>query len=49
MVEQIQNDIRHTFLLFAPDFCSPAYRRHPLYEAAVDRYAPLKGRRPFRR
>ncbi len=43
MTEQIQNDIRHSFLLFCPDLARPAYRNHPLFEEAVGRYQPLKG------
>jgi len=43
MAEQLQNDLRHTFLLFTPDFTSPAYREHSLFEEAVKRYRPLKG------
>lgn len=43
MAEQLQNDLRHTFLLFTPDFASPAYREHSLFEEAVKRYRPLKG------
>jgi hydrogenase large subunit len=42
-VEDLQNDMRHTFLLFMPDFTYPIYKDHPLYEEAVARYAPLKG------
>ncbi len=43
MTEQLQNDLRHAFLLFTPDFTSPAHREHSLYEEAVKRYRPLKG------
>ncbi len=42
-VESIQNDIRHAFLLFMPDFTNPAYADHPLYQDALTRYEPLKG------
>ena len=31
MAESIMNDARHTFLMFAPDFCNTAYRDHELY------------------
>ncbi len=44
MVEQIQNDMRHSFLLFMPDATNPAYKNHELYHEARDRYTPLKGR-----
>lgn len=43
MVEQLQNDLRHMFLLFAVDFTRPAYAGLPLYDAAVQRYTPLRG------
>ncbi len=43
MAEQLQNDLRHTFLLFTPDFTSPAYQGHSLFEEAVKRYRPLQG------
>jgi hydrogenase large subunit len=43
MVEQLQNDLRHLFLLFMPDFTRPRYRDQPLYQEALTRYRPLKG------
>jgi len=43
MAEQLQNDMRHTFLLFTPDFASPAYSGHSLYGEALKRYRPLQG------
>ncbi len=43
MVELLQNDIRHAFLLFMPDFLNPAYRSQPLHEEAAGRYQFLKG------
>ncbi len=43
MVEQLQNDLRHLFLLFMPDFTRHRYIDHPLYAEAVARYRPLKG------
>jgi len=43
MAEQLQNDLRHAFLLFTPDFAGPAYRNHSLFEEAVERYRPLEG------
>ncbi len=43
MVEHIQSDVRHGFLMFTADFVNPAYRKHPLYEEAVRRYEPFKG------
>lgn len=43
MTEMLQNDFRHAFLLFMPDFTDPAYREEPLYADMVKRYTPLKG------
>lgn len=43
MVENVQSDMRHAFLLFAPDFANPAYQENPLFEEAARRYTPLKG------
>jgi hydrogenase large subunit len=48
MVEQMQNDLRHLFLLFMPDFTWPHYAAHPLYAEAVTRYQPLKGQTTIR-
>lgn len=44
MVEQLQNDLRHSFLLFMPDSVNPAYKNHELYDESCERYTPLKGR-----
>ncbi len=43
IVEHLQNDVRHAFVMFAADFANPAHAGHPLYDEAVRRYAPLKG------
>ncbi len=43
MVEMLQNDFRHAFMLFMPDFTDAAYQDEPLYEDVVNRYAPLNG------
>lgn len=43
MVEQLQNDIRQTFLLFMPDLAHPSYADNPLHAEAVRRYQPMKG------
>ncbi len=43
MVEHAQSDIRHAFLLFAPDFVNPVYRSHPLFEEAGRRYQAFQG------
>ncbi len=44
MTEHIQSDLRHGFLMFAVDFCSPVYKNHVLFEEAVRRYEPFKGK-----
>lgn len=44
MTEQLQSDMRHSFLMFCSDFANPAYRNNPLFAKAVDRYEPLKGK-----
>ena len=47
MAEAVMNDARHTFLMFAPDFCNPAYKNHPLYDAILAAFEPpFKGRLP---
>jgi len=38
MVEHLQNDVRHAFVMFAADFVNPAYAAYDLYEEAVRRY-----------
>jgi hydrogenase large subunit len=43
MAEHIQSDVRHTFLMFAPDLAHPGFRSHALHEEAVRRYRPLAG------
>lgn len=43
MTEMLQNDIRQSFLLFFPDFTSPAHAQQPLYDEALRRYAVFKG------
>ena len=43
------SDARHTFLMFAPDFCNAAYAEHPLYARVVELFEPpFKGRLPAR-
>lgn len=44
MVEQVQSDVRHGFLLFAPDFANRSYADQTLFSEALRRYAPLQGR-----
>ncbi|MGE0084590.1 MAG: nickel-dependent hydrogenase large subunit [Desulfococcaceae bacterium] len=42
-VEKLQNDMRHSFLIFMCDFASPHYKNHSLFNEAAARYEPLKG------
>lgn len=43
MAEGIQNDLRQTFLFFAPDFCHARYAGHPLYPELMAAFEPFKG------
>ncbi len=43
MVEKMQSDMRHAFLMFATDFTNPVYRDHSLFEEALRRYQPFRG------
>lgn len=43
LVEHLQNDLRHLFLLFMPDFAEEQYKDHPMSAEAVRRYQLLKG------
>src|SRR6188768_2308713 len=40
MAESVMNDARHSFLMFAPDFCNQAYRGHELYGQVVRAFEP---------
>lgn len=43
MAEQVQNDVRHSFLIFAGDLANPAYKGSALYSEALSRYEPFRG------
>lgn len=43
MAEGLQNDLRQTFLFFAPDFCHPRYADHPLFGELMAAFEPFKG------
>lgn len=43
MAEMLQNDIRHAFLLFMPDFTDAVYQGEPLFTEMCKRYTPLTG------
>ena len=40
MAESVMNDARHTFLMFAPDFCNAAYCDHDLYGQILKAFEP---------
>jgi uptake hydrogenase large subunit len=45
MAESVMSDARHTFLMFTPDFCNPAYAGHPLSGTVHELFEPpFKGR-----
>jgi len=43
-VENAQSDLRHSFLMFTPDFCNPRYEKQAFYEQALKLYHPFKGK-----
>jgi Ni,Fe-hydrogenase I large subunit len=43
MAEQLQSDVRHGFLMFAPDLANTAYQGQPLFAEAARRYQPFQG------
>jgi Ni,Fe-hydrogenase I large subunit len=47
MIEKIQSDVRHAFLMFMPDFTNPAYTNCDFYEEAVSRFKPFQGKAVF--
>ena len=42
--EAIQSDIRHSILMFTPDFCSPKYSDMDFHEQAMQEFAPFQGK-----
>src|SRR5215813_1606421 len=40
MAESVMSDARHTFLMFAPDFCDEVYRRHELFAQILALFEP---------
>lgn len=44
MAEHVQSDMRHGFLMYTADFVNSAYSKRPLYDEAVKRYEPFKGK-----
>ncbi len=43
MAENVQSDLRQSFLFFTPDFVHPRYAGQPLFAAIEAAFAPLKG------
>jgi Ni,Fe-hydrogenase I large subunit len=43
IAEGIQNDLRQTFIFFAPDFCNPRYADQPWREAFTGAFEPFRG------
>ncbi|GAB4255967.1 MAG: nickel-dependent hydrogenase large subunit [Methylomicrobium sp.] len=43
IAEGLQNDLRQTFLFFAPDFCHQRYRKHNWFDDAVEAFEPFRG------
>ncbi len=44
MAEHVQSDMRHGFLMYTADFVNPAYSEGLLYDEALKRYEPFKGK-----
>ena len=42
--ENVQSDLRQTFLFFTPDFCVPRYENQPLMPEWLDAFEPFKGK-----
>lgn len=43
LTELVQNDLRHSYMLFLPDLISEAYAHLPMYAEAQARYRPMQG------
>lgn len=43
MAENVQSDLRQSFLFFTPDFCNAIYAAHPLAAELNAAFTPLKG------
>ncbi len=44
MAENLQSDLRQTFLFFTPDFCHTKYAAHPLADEMAESFRSFKGR-----
>lgn len=43
IAEGLQNDLRQTFLFFAPDFCNARYRGETWFDELTDAFEPFRG------
>lgn len=43
MAENLQSDLRQSFLFFTPDLCHPAYAAHPMAGEIAESFAPMQG------
>lgn len=43
MAEGLQNDLRQTFLFFAPDLCNPRHVGEPWFETVLAAFEPFRG------
>jgi uptake hydrogenase large subunit len=43
IAEGVQNDLRQTFLFFAPDFCNPRYAGEPWFGEMMAAFEPFRG------
>lgn len=43
MAENLQSDLRQSFLFFTPDFCHPRYAGHPMAGEMSESFTPFKG------
>jgi len=41
--ESVQSDLRHSLLMFTPDFCNPQYAGRQFYAEAMSAFEPFKG------
>ncbi len=44
MAENVQSDLRQSFLMFTPDFCNEKYQQHPMFPQMLAAFEPFKGK-----
>ena len=44
MAENLQSDLRQSFLMFTPDFCNPKYAEQAMYPDLMRAFEPFKGK-----